>query len=1714
MVGSGFAIAPTAVVTADHVVRDADPADVVFQPRRGAQAHVARIERDPEHDVAVLFLDTPLDGAFVVAQARAGASWRVTAQPLGNDPRLTGTVTDLARTVVNRGGTPVELLQLRVDQVLGSYRGYSGSAVVVDGPAGGVVGVLVEQVPHRQGRGQAEASNVLYAVPIQYVVDRFGLAPGAEVIPRLLEGLAGLGADYAAWIENFLVEYLGRTGEPVPFGGRGPQLAKLTAWLTDADAAPYALVTAEAGRGKSALLSRWAAHVSTLGLAHVVFVPISLRFGTAQAGVSLPALAARLADYHGDAVTTAERTAEQWQAEITTHLRRTPRGDKPLLVVLDGLDEATDWEPGAHLFPANPPPGVRVLVSARFVAGDTDETGWRTRLNWSSPALADSVALPPLDQAGVSDVLLAMGNPLAHLVTRVDLVGELHRLSEGDPLLVRLYVDELRERGGDATGLTAEELPSIDKGMRGYFDRWRRELERVWRARGHQPAERQRDLQDFLDALASALGPLTVDDLAELNPDAPTGFALTWLLKDVERFVIGDGVRQGFVFSHPRFAMFFHEMMGRREREKWTSRFLDYGRRTLAQLRAGTREPASVSTYVLNFHGAHLEAAHAPSEDLFALLDTAWLDAWHAIDGTDAGFLNDCERAWRRAEVEVGRGSEAKRERAVETMFVGALARGSVAARSNKVPPELLGDAVREGVLTAAQALAICRRMTEEFRRADAVVALAPVLPAAWLDECLAIAATLRRPQSRAYVITHLVPLLSGPSLLRARALAESLPEPQSRAWALAAVGSRLPGAERAHLAEAVLSDLTAVADDRERGRGLLLCAEFLTDEAMARAISLAALLPNRVDAVKALCALAAHAPDPDRVLDLASPIADAVPRDHDDAARVLVPLANHRLHYRGRALEALATMGDQRAAASLLIKARRWVAEDHESTDPVLLARMHAVLGAKPLVPHWVESLSPGARAQALRLSRSVENSSRRTRVAAHLLAFDGVGASPEAVAEVLHETQLLDHEDRAHVLTLLARCHTGAARSDLLREALRSAETASDVRDRLAALAYTIERLPDGDRAAPQAAYVDLCRHFLPEPETLAVLKKIGAGLDPAVVDPALEVCAAIEPVATRVSAYQVVADIAPADRQEECLRRALAEALSIDDVEARLAVLRSLTDSRAKDRIGKELDDALFTTVGELPDEWDRANKFRGILPLLSCEESKHTAVRSLLRVFRPNEYNPVTALFTALPTGLPEDIVADLTSLVEEHATDATPWLALIRHLPPEQVVAAVGKARSLPPPHHRRPFLRFYDFRADSFSLPSAIAHEFGRLPSEARRRLLPVVLTEDLSVNSLLSLAPEVPEDLRPAVVEHARGLDCHAKFLLHNAVEGVYPADLTARLLEAALAHPVKEIPFDALHHVLARTPPAGRDRLATRVIRRVATHLDGLRDLYRWGPREWRPRVAAELVRHLAARSPEYRERRGVVLLKVIGTVRSDDLPLLEDAIRSIDDPADRVAALAGMIGRQRTDRRHLWELVVEALHEADPVERETVLAKLLTSRVTPTEDEVIVDLHSFVRELPAAVAVPLLLSLALRAPAARRRDLLAEALDLATTPTDARDRDAAVEKIAHTPRPVPELVPRVLRAIVDMWSPTPRRTALAGLAKAFATWPEAIDFDTVHPTWRDALRTVSVHPRPVQVHEVAALAAMGTPSGVPRPAALKAFASALTKVGTWWD
>src|SRR5215217_6191907 len=178
--GSGFALAPRIVVTADHVVCDEEASSLQFVIDDGRRFQVYRVERDEPLDVAVLHMAEDVPEVLSVGPAVEGLYWRVESQPLGSDPLLTGTIDAVDRRLVNKNGHEIRAVQLRVDQEVGDYGGYSGSAAALRSPYDDVVfGVLVEQMPlrvkKRPGERSLPAANVLWVVPILEVLERFGL---------------------------------------------------------------------------------------------------------------------------------------------------------------------------------------------------------------------------------------------------------------------------------------------------------------------------------------------------------------------------------------------------------------------------------------------------------------------------------------------------------------------------------------------------------------------------------------------------------------------------------------------------------------------------------------------------------------------------------------------------------------------------------------------------------------------------------------------------------------------------------------------------------------------------------------------------------------------------------------------------------------------------------------------------------------------------------------------------------------------------------------------------------------------------------------------------------------------------------------------------------------------------------------------------------------------------------------------------------------------------------------------------------------------------------------------------------------------------------------------------------------------------------------------------------------------------------------------------
>lgn len=586
-----------------------------------------------------------------------------------------------------------------------------------------------------------------------------------QILAKLPNPQQYISFGYRNRIQNFIDEYIGTSTNPVPFGGRRDVLNNLTQWAKFETNSQRLLMVANAGRGKSALLVRWVQWLQGHSDFTVVFVPISIRFDTALRSVTFAALAHQLAAIYGERINSPNFSADEWHEMCLSYLRREPPDGKKLIVIVDGLDEAADWEASATLFPSQLPAAIKLLVSARILSSDRGAEGWLSRLNWNNKINAHIVELPELSKDDIRDALTSMGNPLAQIVPEDELLTELHRLTEGDPLLIRLYIEAIQSSIDTEFKLDVEALKQLDPGISGYIARWWEEQERQWRSQGVDPLAK-REMIAFLHLCATAMGPLKYDDLKVLASEIFTSsLQVKRIARMAKRIFVGDGRSQGFVFSHSRFNQYFWEEMSIGEQANWESRFVSYGMQIVEQIRSKVRLASDTPSYVVQFFGAHLVRKGVSLDDLVILTSDEWYQATTATTGTHSVFLNDVKRVWT-----VATKSYHPSKNTIDAQTVGeqircALITSSLRSVAANISADLIYLLVESGIWTATQAIIHIQQKPTPKERVTSIAVLCPLLDMALRDQVLATAlndvalvenSTLSRGDVLAKLIPHL----------------------------------------------------------------------------------------------------------------------------------------------------------------------------------------------------------------------------------------------------------------------------------------------------------------------------------------------------------------------------------------------------------------------------------------------------------------------------------------------------------------------------------------------------------------------------------------------------------------------------------------------------------------------------------------------------------------------------------------------------------------------------------------------------------------------------------------------------------------------------------------------------------------------------------------------------------------------------------------------
>ena len=164
------------ILTAAHCLRDLPAGEDQLSATLGTgQEFNVRVEEVVDWDLALLVAVDPNECDVPPPHTdacRSKDAWYAPYRPSVTDPHLDGLVMSEECAYGLTDGTEVTALQLGVNQLLGSYSGYSGGPVEAD--ANGrprLVGVLLEQYPDRSD--PKRSSNVLFAARIQQAIMQF-----------------------------------------------------------------------------------------------------------------------------------------------------------------------------------------------------------------------------------------------------------------------------------------------------------------------------------------------------------------------------------------------------------------------------------------------------------------------------------------------------------------------------------------------------------------------------------------------------------------------------------------------------------------------------------------------------------------------------------------------------------------------------------------------------------------------------------------------------------------------------------------------------------------------------------------------------------------------------------------------------------------------------------------------------------------------------------------------------------------------------------------------------------------------------------------------------------------------------------------------------------------------------------------------------------------------------------------------------------------------------------------------------------------------------------------------------------------------------------------------------------------------------------------------------------------------------------------------------
>lgn len=1106
------------------------------------------------------------------------------------------------------------------------------------------------------------------------------------------------------------------------------------------DERPWALLQAPTGRGKTALLIQWLAHVYATNKQHPspivwtpVFATISMRYQTNSRRITLRSLAQTLAAFYGDTehVHIYNMSPDQLRPIIASYLYRDPPEGKALLLVLDGLDETEGWQPARDILPQIPMPYLRVLVSVRQKAAMT-YADWLDMLEWQEEHTVN-MTLPEISRQAMTDLLQDICQPLHISDPDLDVQAEIERISMGDPLTMHILVSALQ-----SNALSPQELPHMSTGLEYYLRHW---LSKQAQQMPPFPA-----LSTLLGLCAMAMGTLSNEDLLELAPDVfQDSTSVHQAVQTASHLIVGDGsTDDGYVFEHLRLRELFREhILLQQERAELQQRFVSYGQEWHEKRRT------HLTNYVRRYWIEHLAEAGA-WERIFSVLTSTvaadkrfyqpWARARFHAEGNYVGYLSDLDILWRQTE----------QQKNIPAGFRCAYIASSIRSISGNILPSLLAGlmavGIPEGKWSAALALKHVLQIPSPAQKVRALRALVACDTCAFEDEHDLIIEVIRSCTDEAWLaeaIRAMAEVLANMCMDEALDMARTMQQEDARALALMGLAPYVQLEQQDALYDEIVHTIGMIAHERSRTRVLTTLIPTLPSALLPKLYPLIDTIEHEKFRTEVLVSVAMH------------PSAIEWPEISERARAVARGLISKERFADALPLVVRHVPAEQQQAILEDMLAAIRVVRTHDARARALLALLTAYSEGES---NYATSDMPCTNAhivtETMDAISAITDTKKRFRLlastVAHLSLEQQQAVFPQAFTEAC---AIEDEKARVEALKSLAACVPLIAETPLFTQVLRAVRFIENPMWVATTLIAMLPAIPSDSQRNVCSEALAAARSVGDEWQRTELLAAIAPYTPESLHRALLDAARSINDQWQRAEALTMLAPHLPAEQQPYIYAEALVDSRAIADEPPRYRLLTALAVHLPATRQPQIYAEAL-TFARCIVDERQRVALLANLAPRLPAKQQRdvYTDILTIVQA-EQNQSWGIEALAELVPM-LPSALLPEALTMAY---TIPDAWQriqllnALASYLPTHQqhetFVDILAIARSIASEWHRADVLRLIAPHLPALLLAEEALADVGTITHELYRS------------NALTALAPHLPTRLLPDALSLARAI-------------------------------------------------------------------------------------------------------------------------------------------------------------------------------------------------------------------------------------------------------------------------------------------------------------------------------------------------------------------